>query len=175
MSSLQILDLLPPPNLSPEDEHRYLVAALHRFTATTVRVVDTGEQTPMSRPIYRLELIEGEPGFLDFYAGTDPQPHPYPTKLALDLLLAFRAYSAGESSAARLAILAPILATNAIPRPEPDPLLVVTMLSLFGTTIYLIWRNSYERHGINPNRQPARTRNADPIRPLDTPDSNDRR
>jgi len=155
MSSLEILDLLPPPNLRGEDEHRYLVAALHRFTGTTVRIVETEHRTPMERPIWRLELVAGEPAFLAYYTSTNPQPHAYATRLALDLLLAWRFYRAGESSAASLAILTPILARNPIPHPEPDPLLVVTMLSLFGTTIYLIWRNSYERAGINPNPPPA--------------------
>lgn len=155
MSSLEILDLLPPPHLRGEDEHRYLVAALHRFTGTTVRIVATEERTPMERPIWRLEIVDGEPGFLAYYSSTEPKPHPYPTKLALDLLLAWRFYQAGESSAASLALLTPLLARNPIQRAEPDALLVVTMLSLFGTTIYLIWRNSYERAGINPNQPPA--------------------
>lgn len=155
MSSLEILDLLPPPNLRGEDEHRYLIAALHRFTGTTVRIVATEERTPMERPIWRLELVDGEPGFVSYYSSTEPKPHPYPTKLALDLLLAWRFYQAGESSAASLALLAPLLARNPIQRAEPDALLVVTMLSLFGTTIYLIWRNSYERAGVNPNPPPA--------------------
>jgi len=154
MSSLEILDLLPPPDLRGEDEHRYLTAALHRFTGTTVRIVRTGERTPMERPLYRLELVAGEPAFLAYYASTNPQPHAYATRLALDLLLAWRFYRAGDSSAASLATLAPILARNPIPHPEPDALLVITMLSLFGTTIYLIWRNSYERAGINPNPAP---------------------
>lgn len=109
----------------------------------------------MERPIWRLELVDGEPGFVSYYSSTEPKPHPYPTKLALDLLLAWRFYQAGESSAASLALLAPLLARNPIQRAEPDALLVVTMLSLFGTTIYLIWRNSYERAGVNPNPPPA--------------------
>ena len=155
MSSLEILDLLPPPNLRGEDEHRYLVAALHRFTGTTVRIVQTEERTAMERPIFRLELVDGEPGFVSYYSSTEPKPHPYPTKLALDLLLAWRFYQAGDSRAASLALLTPLLARNPIPHPEPDPLLVITMLSLFGTTIYLIWRNSYDRAGINPNLPPA--------------------
>jgi hypothetical protein len=154
MSSLEILDLLPPPDLRGEDEHRYLTAALHRFTETTVRIVQTGERTPMERPLYRLELVAGEPAFLAYYASTNPQPHAYATRLALDLLLAWRFYRAGESSAASLAILTPILAGKTMKPPEADALLVVTMLSLFGTTIYLIWRNSYERARINPNPAP---------------------
>lgn len=176
MHDLNILKLLPPPNLRGEDEHRYLAATLHALTGTTVRFTDTEQRTPMGRAIYRLDTIAGEPEFLAYYAETHPQPHPYPTKLALDLLLAANFWKAGRTAAPALI---PLLARNPIIRAEPDPLLLAVLVGTIALTAFLIWRNSYDRAGIDHRRietkiEKERARNADPIRPADTPDRPDR-